>query len=569
MYRSSWFLAAALVGTALVQPVAAAKSASEVKEIARSVTVEMKFERASGRIPGIIIGKQGNLYTLVANHYLLNNEDRGFYDVGELILHLPDGTKYQVPIDAIKLLNKSSSPVDLALVQFRSDHNYKVAKLAAPNSLNSKDKIYTAGFYSNRERFGSYPLPFNFAEGKAAVIVNKRLIDDNGYTFVYDTVTPEMYGGGVFDSNGQLIAIHGHDRYWQRDLAKRAIPVSWLLQNLAELRINLVAVRNFSSSSTPTQLPITAEDYFIAGFNESSTDKAIEKFSVAIQLNPKYQRAYFERARARSFSGMIGNEDTERARADFSQAILLDPKDYRSYYYRAGLIRLHSKEAAQKAIKEYDQVILLNPKFSLAYYHRAQLKSRSLDDFQGALADYNQIILLDPKDYRAYKDRADLKEKELKDLQGAVADYSQIIAILLNQKDYDAEENRKSLYGAYIKRADLLEQINNFSGALADYNQIILLYPKDYGPYYRRALLKEKKLKDRPGALADYDQAILLNPDETAAYNDRANLREQLGDLQGAAADRKKYAELRYRDDRFRRRSGSYDYDPASRRRGR
>jgi tetratricopeptide (TPR) repeat protein len=561
MYRSSWFLTAALTGTAvaLVQPVAAAKSASEVAEIARSVTVEIKFERYSGRIPGIIIGKQGNLYTLVANYYLLSHEGRGFYDAGELTLHLPDGIKYQVSIDAIKLLNKSRNPVDLALVQFRSDRNYQVAKLATPNSLKSKDKIYTAGFYSNSGRFGNYPLPFNFEEGKAVLFVDKRLTNDDGYTFVYDTVTPEMYGGGVFDSNGQLVAIHGHDRYWQRDLAKRAIPIPWLLQNLAELGIKLGAVRNFSSSrATPTQLPTTANDYFIAGFNEFSTDKAVEKFSVAIQLNPKYQRAYFERARAISFSGMIGDEDTERARSDFSQAILLDPKDYRAYYYRAGLIKLHSKEAGQEAIKEYDQVILLNPKFSLAYYRRAQLKSYYLNDFQGALVEYNQIILIDPKDYNAYKDRAALKEEKLKDIPGALADYNQIIAIFLNQKDDDAEKNRDSLRDTYIKRVDLKEQMNDIPGALADCNQIILLYPKYYRAYYQRALLKAKKLKDRPGALADYNQAILLSPDETAIYADRANLREQLGDLQGAAADRQKYAELRRRDTDPARLRGTY-----------
>jgi hypothetical protein len=44
MYRSSWFLTAALVGTnvALVQQVAGAKSAVEVGRIAKAITVEIK-----------------------------------------------------------------------------------------------------------------------------------------------------------------------------------------------------------------------------------------------------------------------------------------------------------------------------------------------------------------------------------------------------------------------------------------------------------------------------------------------------------------------------------------------
>jgi tetratricopeptide (TPR) repeat protein len=489
MYRSSWFLTAALVATsvALVQPAASAKSASEIKEIARSVTVEIKFERYSGRIPGIIIGKQGNLYTLVANYYLLYREGRGVYNAGELTLHLPDGIKYQVSIDAIKLLNKSSNPVDLALVQFRSDRNYKVAQLATPNSLKSKDTVYTAGFYSDREKVGLDTPHFNFEEGKAVVSVNKRLIDDDGYTFVYDTDTGEMNGGGVFNSNGQLVAIYGHDRYWLRDFAKRAIPIPWLVQNLAELGINLGAVHNFSSSrATPAQLPTTADDYYIAGLNEFSTNRAVKKFSVAIQLNPKYQRAYFARARAISSSNMIGKEDTKRAISDFSQAILLDPKDYRAYYYRSYLM-----ENAQKAIKDLDQAILFNPKFSIAYFRRAELKSDYLKDFQGALADYNQTILIDPNNYDAYKNRAALKVEKLNDISGALVDYNQIILLY-----------PKTSYKIYSARANLREQLGDLQGAAAD-----------------RKLAKELQYKvnfpDASGTSRRSRSSIIVDPNRT------------------------------------------------------
>lgn len=547
MYRSSWFLIATSIGTtvALVQPVLAVKSVSEVEEIARSTTVEMTFERRSGRVPGIIIHRQGSLYTLVASQYLLSNEGRSLFDGGELTLHLPDGIKYQVSTEAIKRLDKSASPVDLVIIQFRSDRNYRVAKLAAPNSLKPKDKVYTAGFYSSTEYFGLDPLRFNFEAGKVVATVDKRLTDDEGYTFVYDTVTPEVYGGGIFDSDGQLVAIRGHDRYWQTDLAKRAIPIRWLVQNLSEEGINLR--RNSSSDKAPPpQLPTTADDYFIAGFNELSIDKAVEKFSSAIQLNPKYQRAYFERARARSFSGKIGDEDTEKARSDFSQAILLDPQDYRSYYYRADLFDSRPKETAQKVIREYDRVILLNPKFSLAYYRRAELKTHYLHDFQGAVADYNQIILLDPQDAKAYENRASLKVGKLNDVRGALADYNQIIAIFLNQKSYNRNRDR-NLIEAYEYRATLkAEKLNDIQGALADYDRIISLYPKHYKAYYNRANLKRKKLNDRQGALADYNQAILIannNYDIYSYYEDRALLREELGDRQGALADREKASE--------------------------
>ncbi len=499
----------------------------------------------SGRAPGIIIHRQGSLYTLITSQYLLSNEGRSLYDAGKFTLHLPDGFKYQVPTEAVKILDKSASPVDLAIIQFRRDRNYKVAKLAALNSLKPEDKVYTAGFYSSTEYYRSDPPRFNFEAGKVVATVNKRLTDDEGYTFVYDTATPEVYGGGIFDSDGQLVAIHGHDRYWHRDLAKRAIPIRWLVQNLAEVGIKLRG--NSSSDKTlPTQRPTTADDYFIAGFNQSSTDEAVEKFSAAIQLNSKYQRAYFERARARSFSRMIGDEDTEKARLDFSQAILLDPQDYRAYYYRADLLNLHSKETGRKAIREYDRVILLNPRFSLAYYRRAELRSYYLEDFQGAVADYSQIILLDHQDTEAYRNRANLKAEKLNDFQGAIVDCNKIIAIFHNQRSSNLNRD-ENLIGAYKYRATLkVEKLNDIQGALADYSQIISLYPKYSEAYYKRANLKYKKLNDRQGALTDYDRAILIannKYDIYSYYEDRALLREELGDRQGALADREKATE--------------------------
>ncbi len=79
MYRSSLFLTAALVGTtiALVQPMAAAKSAVEVGRVAKAITVETK-EVGTTRIgTGILLQRQENTYTvLTAGHAM--NDGRAF-----------------------------------------------------------------------------------------------------------------------------------------------------------------------------------------------------------------------------------------------------------------------------------------------------------------------------------------------------------------------------------------------------------------------------------------------------------------------------------------------------------
>jgi V8-like Glu-specific endopeptidase len=71
------------------------------------------------------------------------------------------------------------------------------------------DRVYTSGYPLE-------PRGYSFNQGKAIAVVNKRLSDDRGgYTVIYDAQTqPGMSGGGVFDNNGRLVAIHGQgERY--------------------------------------------------------------------------------------------------------------------------------------------------------------------------------------------------------------------------------------------------------------------------------------------------------------------------------------------------------------------
>jgi S1-C subfamily serine protease len=112
MYRSSLFLTAALMGTliAFVQSAAAAKSVSEVEAIARSVTVKIKLQQKVGNVgSGIIIDRQGDLYTLVTNGHVVCGVN---YVEGRLCAKVPaaerytltmaDGQSYQVRSGAIQ-----------------------------------------------------------------------------------------------------------------------------------------------------------------------------------------------------------------------------------------------------------------------------------------------------------------------------------------------------------------------------------------------------------------------------------------------------------------------------------
>jgi tetratricopeptide (TPR) repeat protein/V8-like Glu-specific endopeptidase len=580
MHRTHLFLTAALVGTtiALVQPVAAAKSTAEVEAIAKAVTIEIniKLPQENRNGSGVIIHKQGNLYTLVTNRHVIcgTSDCRSISTDSVFTLELPDGNKYEVPKGAIKLLGSSDNIVDLAIIQFRSNRSYAVAKVAAPGNLKVEDKVYTAGY-----PFTQSGLSFN--EGNAIAVVNKRLTGDNGgYTIVYNALTlPGMSGGGVFNSGGQLVAIHGmgdrvkENTYLTSDDYQigtkiglnRGIPVRWLVQNLAESGINLGIARNLSNIRVArAQVPITADEYFIAGFNKfvepgdsiiAGKQQAIQEFSTAIQLSPRYQYAYFVRALVYEQIQKI-----QQSLADYNQVIALKPNYIEAYFHRS-LLKENKLSDIPGALADLNQAILINPNYTdaynnrallkrtklndikgaladynqaidnsrdfNAYNNRANLKHVNLNDFPGALADYNQAILINPKFFKAYYNRADLKGNKLNDLQGALADYNQ--AILLNPKSDAAYYNRANLKG---------DKLNDFQGALADYNQAILINSRFSGAYNNRAILKYQKLNDPQGSLSDYNQAILINPKYSSAYNNRGNLkRDKLDDPQGALVD--------------------------------
>jgi tetratricopeptide (TPR) repeat protein len=525
-------------------PGAMALSPAEVEQRAKAVSVEM----LTGEGSGVIIHRQGNLYTVITNRHVVCTvrpercTDRDVHS--SYRLKTPDSQIYQVAKSNIKLLKDNAGNfLDLAIVQFRSNRNYSVAQVAEPGSLKVNDDVYTAGF---PERQG-----WLFGSGQAQAVVNKRLVGDRGgYTVVYNAETlPGMSGGGAFDRNGHLVAVHGQgDRYKENTQAEvvssntakeavnskigynRGIPVRWVAQGLSDWGILLGGGRLLPLDAD--KAATTADEFFIAGFNKlvdpgqdfpASKKEAVKQFSQAIALNPRYAIAYFLRA-------YIKNDlnDPQGALTDYNQAISLNPKNTEAHNNR-GLLKFQNLNDFQGALADFNQAISLNPQNTAAYTNRGLLKQTKLNDFQGALADYNQAISLNPKFAVAYNNRGILKYQKLNDFQGALADFNQ--AISLNPKYAEAYNNRGLL--------------NDPEGALADYNQAISLNPKYAEAYYNRGILKFQKLSDSKGALADYNQAISLNPKYAEAYLNRGILKyTELNDRAGAIADFRTAAKL-------------------------
>jgi Trypsin-like peptidase domain/Tetratricopeptide repeat len=370
---------AALVAVA---PAAAAKSPAEIEQIAKAVSVEIQVVGADRVSSGSIVHRQGNLYTLITNRHvacgsrLCKLPGQGTYN-----LRTFDGQSYRVPVTGVKLVGKD---LDLAIIQFRSDRSYPVAQVAEPGNLKAGNAVYTTGFPKGQG--------FLFGSGKAQAVVNKRLKGDGGgYTVVYDAGTlPGMSGGGAFDKNGRLVAVHGQgDKYTNNTEAEdvtsstlkqevnsktginRGIPVRWVVEGLGDGQGRLVGKRrplNQNGVVNPAGVA-TADEYFIAGFNKlvepgadfrSGRKEAVAKFSQAIRLNPRYTTAYFMRAYLQDLL-----QAYPQALADFNKAISLDPKLVSAYNHR-GVLKYEKLNDAQGALADYNKAISVNPKFALA-----------------------------------------------------------------------------------------------------------------------------------------------------------------------------------------------------------
>ncbi|MEG4350916.1 tetratricopeptide repeat protein [Microcoleus sp. LAD1_D3] len=174
-----------------------------------------------------------------------------------------------------------------------------------------------------------------------------------------------------------------------------------------------------------------AEDFLIQGeekYRKGDRQGAIEDLSKAIQLNPNYAEAYYNRGILRYVSG-----DNQGAIADFNEVLRINPNLFQAYVNR-GNARDDSGDS-EGAIADYNEALRINPSDSKAYYNRGVTRSR-LGDNQSAIADYNEALRINPNYALAYNGRGNSRA-ELGDKQGAIQDFQKAADLFQKQGDRD------------------------------------------------------------------------------------------------------------------------------------
>jgi tetratricopeptide (TPR) repeat protein len=179
-----------------------------------------------------------------------------------------------------------------------------------------------------------------------------------------------------------------------------------------------------SASSRAAFAASTAKDYYDAGMYDEVShgfDAAISDFSGAIDLDPNYAEAYYERGYCYNEAS---NRDYSKAIADETIAIELKPDFAHAYAERGYAYFMSGGRDASVAITDCNKAVELDPTFAMAYQYRGYAYGRQ-GGYEQEAADESTAIGLDKDLGWAYVGRAQAYNKlgqydrALKDIRNA------------------------------------------------------------------------------------------------------------------------------------------------------
>jgi tetratricopeptide (TPR) repeat protein len=450
--------------------ITSAKTMAEVKQIATASTVKIEFYnkynmRDNGS--GVIYQKQGDIYTIITNAHVACGSAEGINcPINSATYAIT--TRYQMIYGSAKRIYNT---LDLATIKFRSSKNYPLAQFADSSKTINQETIYTAGFPGDQSKL-------RFSKGKLIASVKNRVIDDGGgYTMLYDAVTlPGMSGGGVFNSQGQIVAIHGKgDSFEQGTDTNDDYRLGEKLGINRGIPANRVTLPPYAATITidnKQSKASTADEFMVLAYNKS------------LRLDSKIR---------------IESEKKEALKL-VNQAIKLQP-NYTQAYVLRGWLHSQLKNNSQ-ALLDYNKAISIDPEYDGSYLLRASAKI-ALEDQSGALNDYNKAISINPENFIALENRGSVK-LILSDGRGALDDFNRASKINNNSDRLIVSIGRCGANGA----------VGNIKEALQDCNKAIELHtkkgldPSKLASIYNNLGATKFKSGDKQGALADLNKSI-------------------------------------------------------------
>jgi serine protease Do len=198
--RVAGIIAGTAIASALVitlPQTAQAMTGEEVNNIAREITVLIRGDNG-GHGSGFIISKSDKTYYVLTALHVVSSR------TGYKLVTI-DQQAYQLDSAKIKRL----PGVDLAIVEFNSDKEYKIAKLANSDTVTEGKPVFVSGWprLTAVGQAAGGGLVRQFTDGRVSGFLPQA---HEGYKMIYTNVTlAGMSGGPVLDANGRVVGVHG------------------------------------------------------------------------------------------------------------------------------------------------------------------------------------------------------------------------------------------------------------------------------------------------------------------------------------------------------------------------
>ena len=524
-------LSAVLIGAAvaIVQPqLAAALTPVEVKAITKEFTVRIGGD---GSGTGVIFDHKGDTYFVLTNRHVVSTDGR--YEI-----QTNDGSIYPI------YRSQELPGLDLAVLQFTSNKNYRTANFGNSDQIAEKMTVYVAGWPADLLP-GISERSYGFTVGS---ILRREPRPDQGYALVYDNeALPGMSGGPIIDENGRVVGINGRAEANSGTVVRKGIPINTFLTARNNPRPSVPP----TTATAPRQRK--AEDFISLGgakANRKDYQGAIADYTQAVQISPNNPDAYYQR-------GVANNQlnNYQAALEDFNQVLRLSPKNTFAYAQR-GLAHVGLKDY-QGALADSDQIIQItrlapNPtNYILAYSVRA-VAHIGLGQKQEAMADV-QKAEEQAKILQSQRASADSQKvsNQLSSVRKTVGNGSASqSATTSNQENTQsaiasanvAIASNSNDANAYLQRAAAFYQQGDKQKSLQDLNQVTRINPKSSLAWFLQGGVLQELGRNEEAAVASYDRAIQANSEwgkinPADAYLNRGNLRSEQGDYARAIAD--------------------------------
>jgi S1-C subfamily serine protease len=181
----------------LLTPKSAPKQdVKSLEAVSYAITVKVKAGR--GRGSGILIRRQGTLYTVLTNRHVVVSGT-------PYVIQTPDQRSH--PASLLKKIDFRGN--DLALLQFRSGNSYAIATLGRSETLSLNAPVLAAGYPLDA---ASTQKVFSRSTGTISLIPKQPFV--GGYQLGYtNPISQGMSGGPVLNTRGEVIGInslHAH-----------------------------------------------------------------------------------------------------------------------------------------------------------------------------------------------------------------------------------------------------------------------------------------------------------------------------------------------------------------------